>query len=353
MDFRRMSDGIFLYHQGDPGHGSPTPSWPSEDAFPQFMKHLSQDNADDGGDSHFPDSPTPSLSSAGVLSPSMIDTGDNSAGNGGDGYFSGAAVSAPVALYGPINIAQAGFGGAANAHQSNLVEFNQSAIKIAGGGGHGGSGNAAIGGNVSAAASEDGSSDSPHHSYSHGLPDFGAIATGDNHAGNGGDGYFSGSLVHASYALFNPINIAFAGYNSSAHAEQTNNVEINQGAFQMAGVGGNGGNGNTASGGHLDFFSHGFGIGSNAIDTGDNSAGNGGNGYFSGSLIDVSVAIYAPINIAIAGYNSTADAYQTNNVSLDQSTVQIAGVGGDGGNGNHALGGDFVMHLLSDHHLLG
>ena len=35
----------------------------------------------------------------------------------------------------------------------------------------------------------------------------------------------------------------------------------------------------------------------------------------------------------------------------DEVVVQIAGVGGDGGHGNVALGGDFAMHLLSDLHL--
>ena len=30
----------------------------------------------------------------------------------------------------------------------------------------------------------------------------------------------------------------------------------------------------------------------------------------------------------------------------------MAGIGGDGGHGNTALGGDFAMHLLADLHLL-
>ena len=64
------------------------------------------------------------------------------------------------------------------------------------------------------------------------------------------------------------------------------------------------------------------------------------------------MAIYAPVNIAVAGYNSTAEAHQSNNVLFDQSAIQIAGIGGDGGHGNAALGGDFAMHLLSDLHLL-
>jgi len=88
------------------------------------------------------------------------------------------------------------------------------------------------------------------------------------------------------------------------------------------------------------------------IATGGNSAGIGGDGHFTGNLIDLNIAIYAPINIAVAGPNSTADAHQTNNVQLDQSAIQIAGVGGDGGHGNAALGGDIAMHVLADHHLL-
>jgi len=88
------------------------------------------------------------------------------------------------------------------------------------------------------------------------------------------------------------------------------------------------------------------------IATGGNGAGNGGSGHFSGSLIDVSVAIYAPINIAIAGPHSTAEADQANNVHIDQSATQVAGIGGNGGNYNYALGGDVAAHLLSDLHLV-
>ncbi|UPJ48573.1 hypothetical protein IVB30_36980 [Bradyrhizobium sp. 200] len=271
------------------------------------------------------------------LSAGMLGTGDNSAGNGGDGYFSGSMVHAPVAVYSPVNIAVAGPHATADAHQTNSVYFDQSATQIAGVGGHGGNGNAASGGNVGAVAS--GGS--------------GAISTGENSAGNGGDGYAYGGLVHASFAFYYPINIAVAGYNSTAHAEQTNDVVFNQSAVQMAGVGGDGGNGNAAVGGGADMFSSIFDlIGSDVIATGHNSAGNGGNGHFSGSLVDIDVAIYAPINIAVAGYNSTAEAHQSNNVVFDQSTIQMAGIGGDGGHGNAAFGGDFAMQLLSDLHLL-
>jgi hypothetical protein len=144
-----------------------------------------------------------------------------------------------------------------------------------------------------------------------------------------------------------------AGYNSSAHADQSNNVEFDQSAFQMAGVGGNGGNGNAAIGGDAGGLLSLLGLtGSDVIATGGNGAGSGGDGHFAGSLVDLSIAIYAPINIAVAGVNSTADAQQTNNVQFDQGAIQIAGIGGDGGHGNAALGGDFAMHMLADAHLL-
>jgi hypothetical protein len=273
----------------------------------------------------------------------VIATGDNNAGNGGDGHFSGVLVDAPVVIYNPINIAVAGFGGTAHATQSNTVEIDQSAIQIAGVGGNGGNGNAGVAGNLSTLGSGSGSGNGGTHGE--------LIQTGDSQAGNGGDGYSYGSLVHASFALYDPVNIAVAGYNSNAYAGQINNVDLNQSSHQAAGVGGNGGNGNAAVGVNGSIPSAGFWGGSDAIATGANIAGNGGGGHASGTLIDVSVAIYAPINIAIAGPHSTAEADQINNVLFDQSAVQIAGVGGEGGHGNVALGGDFAMHLLSDLHL--
>ena len=188
----------------------------------------------------------------------------------------------------PINIAIAGYNSTADARQTNDASFDQSAVQIAGIGGDGGSGNLSIGGSVTASGFGSGNS--------------GTISTGGNQAGNGGDGFFHGSISHASFILYDPINIVMAGNNSSAHADQMNNVDINQSAVQMAGIGGNGGHGNIALGGSVDIFSLASGFGSDVINTGHNSAGNGGSGHFSGSLSDTSVAIYAPINIAIAGY---------------------------------------------------
>jgi hypothetical protein len=273
----------------------------------------------------------------------VISTGGNGAGNGGSGYFSGALVDAPIVIYHPVNIAVAGSGGTAHANQSNTVEIDQSAVQIAGVGGNGGNGNVSAGGSIITLDPGWGSSNGGSAWDLH---------TGGSQAGNGGDGSSDGSLVHTSFVLYDPINIAVAGYNSSAYAVQTNSVYVDQSALQLAGIGGYGGNGNVAMGGSASLASHGSWGGSDAIATGANSAGNGGSGHFSGSLIDVSIAIYAPINIAIAGPNSTAEADQINNVHIDQSAVQIAGVGGDGGHGNLALGGDLATHLLSDLHLV-
>jgi hypothetical protein len=281
--------------------------------------------------------------STGSSNAGVIATGGNTAGNGGDGYFSGALVHAPIVIYHPINIAIAGPGGTAHANQSNTVEIDQSAVQIAGIGGNGGNGNVAGGGSVITLDPGWGSTSSGSA--------WDVISTGGNQAGNGGDGYASGGLVHTSVVIYDPINIAVAGYNSSAYAAQTNNVHLDQSSLQTAGVGGNGGNDNAALGGNGSL--HGSSGGSDAIATGSNGAGNGGSGHFSGSLVDVSIAIYAPINIAIAGPYSTAEADQLNNVHFDQSTVQIAGIGGNGGHGNLASGGDLAMHLLSDLHLMG
>ena len=61
---------------------------------------------------------------------------------------------------------------------------------------------------------------------------------------------------------------------------------------------------------------------------------------FAGSLVDAPIAIFDPINIAIAGFHGTAVADQSNAVQFDQSAFQFAGIGGSGGNGNAAIGGD-------------
>jgi hypothetical protein len=395
MDLRHVSDGFHLNRNDQ----APFPSRPASDSPPLYLIQTGNNSAGDGGDGYFSGSLIDSsyaafeplnMAQAGVhatanahqtniglfdqaanqmagtggdggdwnaamgggvgvfgsIGSDVIATGDNSAGNGGDGHFSGAVVHAPVAVFDPLNMASAGIHGTADAHQSNTAQFFQGASQMGGGGGGGGSDNAAVGGSVSASGSP--------HATDHDGNNSGLVTSGGNHAGGGGDGYFFGGMVHESFALYDPINIAVAGYNSSADATQTNNVTFDQSSVQMAGIGGNGGHGNAAIGGDVGAYSSILGlIGSDVVATGGNSAGSGGDGHFAGSLVDLNIAIYAPINIAVAGPNSTADAHQTNNVQFDQSAIQIAGVGGDGGHGNAALGGDFAMHLLADHHLVG
>jgi len=59
-----------------------------------------------------------------------------------------------------------------------------------------------------------------------------------------------------------------------------------------------------------------------------------------------------PINISVAaGYGSIAEAGQTNNVNVNQSAVQMAGTGGNGGDGKYRVGWQprhFLLRLRRD-----
>ncbi|MBB3659784.1 hypothetical protein FHX15_005052 [Rhizobium sp. BK650] len=238
----------------------------------------------------------------------------NSAGSGGDGISEGVIGSNALAVFMPSNTAIAGPHSTADALQGNNALINQHSTEMAGIGGNGGHGNAVVGG-----------------------------GEGGNHAGTGGNGLFYGGLVSTEAAVFAPVNMAVAaGPGTAAHADQSNNALFLQGATQMGGMGGSGGDHNAATHGSL-------GQGTALTLTGDFYAGHGGNGYFVGSIVDVSIAIFSPINIAIGAAGGSAEAHQTNNVIFDQGAVQIAGIGGNGGGfnlssdtiftGSHAGGG--------------
>lgn len=228
----------------------------------------------------------------------LFGEGQNSAGSGGDGVGIGVISSTPVAVFSPSNAALALAGSSAGAQQTNDALVNQHAVEMAGMGGNGGDGNVVIGGDLG------------------------------THAGSGGNGVFYGALVSSDVAVFDPVNTAVAaGPGSTATADQTNNAALLQGGVQIAGIGGSGGNHNLTGG---------DGPGGSLVFTGDNHAGDGGNGTFFGSLVDVNVAIYSPINIAVAGAGGSATANQTNNALFSQGSTQIAGVGGDGGSFNMA-----------------
>lgn len=275
-------------------------------------------------------------------------SGGNSAGNGGDGVFWGSLTHTATAVFAPVNIAVAGAGSHVLARQQNAVDFQQGGVQKAGLGGHGGSDNFAGGGAQSFLAMQgrhfaDGVE--AHH-YPFG-PDAG-FATGGNTAGLGGVGSFYGTMIHQSFAIYSPINIAISAGGASATAIQTNDAAFHQGAVQVAGVGGAGGNGDVAQGGAI--WGHGA-SGAATASTGGDHAGNGGDGFAFGSLFDMDVAVYAPINIAISGAHASAVAFQLNDVAFDQGSTQIAGVGGDAGHANSALGGH-ILQLLDDLHML-
>lgn len=243
----------------------------------------------------------------------------NFAGNGGTGLSIGVVSSEATAVFVPSNSAIAGPGATASAAQFNDALINQHVTEMAGMGGDGGSGNVVIGGT-------EGSSSS--------------------HAGVGGNGIFFGGLVSSDVAVFAPVNTAVAaGPDSTASAHQTNNAAFLQGATQIAGIGGSGGDHNY--GGGSSSAAHAGGAGDILTFTGDNYAGHGGMGIFAGSLIDVNVAVFSPINIAIGVAGGNAEAHQTNNVIFDQGGTQIAGIGGNGGGFNMASDTVFTGNLSS------
>lgn len=227
------------------------------------------------------------------------DPDGNSAGSGGDGTSIGTLSSNTLAVFMPSNAAITGPHSAADAQQGNNALINQHATEMAGMGGDGGNGNMA--------------------------------GSGGGNAGGGGNGTFIGGLVSTDVGVFAPVNTAVAaGPESTATATQTNNAAMLQGATQIGGIGGSGGDNNITGGGGGSSANHGASI----TFTGDNFAGHGGDGTFIGSMIDVNVAVFSPINIAIGAAGGDAQAHQTNNAIFDQGGVQMAGIGGAGGGFN-------------------
>ncbi|MEF0942529.1 hypothetical protein [Rhizobium sp. BR 362] len=230
----------------------------------------------------------------------------NSAGSGGDGIATGLISSNPLAIFTPSNAAIAGPQSTAYATQGNDAFINQHSTEMAGIGGNGGSGNIALGGIGN---------------------------TSVNHAGTGGNGLFFGGIVSSDVAVFAPVNTAVAGGSGSvAHSDQVNNAAFLQGATQIGGVGGSGGDHNLAAGGGSEGADTNHG--NTLILAGDNYAGHGGDGHFIGSMIDLNVAIFSPINIAVGAAGGSAEAHQTNDVIFDQGGIQMAGIGGNGGGFN-------------------
>lgn len=239
------------------------------------------------------------------------------AGHGGDGTFAGALVSADVGVFAPVNTAvAAGPGAHADASQGNSAALLQDTTQVAGAGGNAGA--TYIDHSTGTAAGTT------------------VVLNGDLHAGSGGDGTFVGTMTDINVAIYSPVNIAIAGAGGTAHATQDNNVLMSQGATQVAGVGGAGG---------------GFYVPSDTVMTGSHSDGSAGSGHAVGSMVDVSVGYYEPMNIAVPA-GGTAEAQQLNHLLYDQHAVQVGGVGGDAGT-YHLLDAADAAQLHDALHLAG
>jgi hypothetical protein len=103
-------------------------------------------------------------------------------------------------------------------------------------------------------------------------------------------------------------------------------------------------------------------IGIKSIDTGGQSAGNGGNGYNWGNISDSSKFSFDPSNKADgadvkvsqdgghdwAKVSADTTANQSNWVAADMHQSVAAGIGGNGGNDNNAVGGNVSFKVDSE-----
>jgi hypothetical protein len=127
-------------------------------------------------------------------------------------------------------------------------------------------------------------------------------STGGNEAGNGGDGYNSGTIVNNPTLKFDPTNKA-----EGADVNVKNGDHVSQKAYWDAG------------GANAKAEKYSKAEGGKAYSNGDQESDSGHN------KSDV---------------DANTKAYQDNWLAADQSQTVMAGVGGDGGNYNKAEGGD-------------
>lgn len=131
---------------------------------------------------------------------------------------------------------------------------------------------------------------------------FKSISTGGQSAGNGGDGYFKGSISNQPTIKFDPSNSA-----TGAEVKVNTGDHVSQKAYW------------DADGGDATASKFSKAYGGDAKSNGDQSSKSGH---------DTS-KVYADTS-----------AYQKNYVDADQHQYVVAGVGGDGGDGNFAWGGN-------------
>jgi hypothetical protein len=131
--------------------------------------------------------------------------------------------------------------------------------------------------------------------------EFKSISTGGNSAGNGGDGNFKGYVVNAPTLNFDPSNTA-----NGASVHVNTGDQVDQKAYWDAGK----------ASADAEKMSKAY---ANANSNGDQSSKSG---------YDTS-KVYA-----------NTDATQNNWLSVDQHQDVMAGIGGHGGDGNLAMGGN-------------
>jgi hypothetical protein len=137
--------------------------------------------------------------------------------------------------------------------------------------------------------------------------EFKSINTGGQSVGNGGDGYFKGSVSNSPSIKFDPSNKA-----------EGSDVYVKTGDYvsQKASW--------DADGGDAKAWKHSKAEGGDAKSNGDQSSSSG---------YDTS-KVYA---------NTTAE--QSNYLKADMHQEVAAGIGGDGGNDNLGMGGDVNVHI--------
>jgi len=147
------------------------------------------------------------------------------------------------------------------------------------------------------------------------------VHAGNANAGNGGDGYNDGSITYNPEAY-----VANTQTVTGADVDLHNGDHLWQTADWGAGIAGHGGAAGTGDG----FLS--------SI-TNSGSGGAGGSANSNGSLGSISGGDVAAVH---------ADTGATQNTELlaDQHANILAGVGGNGGNGNMARGGDVSTALV-------
>jgi hypothetical protein len=136
---------------------------------------------------------------------------------------------------------------------------------------------------------------------------FNSISTGGNNAGNGGTGINYGNITDNAHIDFNPTNKA---YGSDVHVNTGDDVY--QKASWDAG----------SASAHADKYS--TAVGGSADSNGDQHN-------------------YSGHDTSTVSADTTA--YQSNWLAADQSQYVVAGVGGNGGNDNYAVGGDVHLHI--------